>query len=59
MTRMAVFGALLLAAPVVLALQDKEKEKDWDKPIPGWNPDLKDGFAEAKKGDKPLMIVFR
>ena len=28
-------------------------------PIPGWNTDLKSGFAEAKKTGRPLMVVFR
>ena len=47
--------------PTILALllgalaQDKQNPS----PIPGWDPDLKSGFAEAQRTGRPLMIVFR
>lgn len=59
------FGALVALAPALLLAQDKDKkeqekyERNNPKPVPGWNPELQQGFAEARKTGKPLMIVFR
>jgi hypothetical protein len=51
-------GALIALAPALLLAQDKKERKD-PEPVPGWNPELQAGFAEAKKTGKPMMIVFR
>lgn len=49
-------GAALALAVVLGALaQDKQNPA----PIPGWDPDLQSGFAEAARTGRPLMIVFR
>ncbi len=52
-------GALIALAPALLLAQDKKQDKNNPAPVPGWNPELQDGFAEAKKTGKPMMIVFR
>ena len=44
---------------LALLLGALAQDKDNPAPIPGWDPDLKSGFAEAKSTGRPLMVVFR
>ena len=47
----------IIALSFILGALAQDKQNP--APLPGWDPNLKSGFAEAKATGRPLMVVFR